>query len=127
MPVIPAAVSFCFTSSSLKGLIIASIFFIASPLSVVMGPRRCSAEERPQISLVTLDIEIQSELPGMRSKADGINLSLAFVLQPGLQHVLGKHVPAEQKLMVLLQRIQRLVQRSRHRLHLGRLFGLQLI
>jgi hypothetical protein len=39
-----------------------------------------------------LDIEIQSELPRMGTEADGVDLMLSLVLQPGLDHVLGKHV-----------------------------------
>ena len=40
-----------------------------------------------------LDIEVQSELIGMGSEPDGIDLFLALVLQPGLDHILGKDVP----------------------------------
>src|SRR6266850_7294771 len=54
MPVMPAAVSFCFTSSSLNGLMIASIFFIRFPSSSLWGAVALPSErgERPNDSLL---------------------------------------------------------------------------
>ena len=46
----------------------------------------------------------------MGTEPDGIDLMLSLVLKPGLDHVLGKHIPLEQEVMVLLQRIQGLIQ-----------------
>jgi len=63
----------------------------------------------------------------MGTEPDGIDLVLSLVLQPGLNHILGEHIASQQKVMILLQGVQRLIQRPRHRFHLGRLFGLQLI
>src|SRR3990172_5654729 len=74
-----------------------------------------------------LDIEIKGQLIGVRSHPHGIDLFLTFVLQPGLYYILGKDVPLEQKIMVLLQGVERLLQRARHRFHLGRLLRLQFI
>jgi hypothetical protein len=39
-----------------------------------------------------LDIEVQSELPRMGAKPNGIDLSLSLVLKPGLDDILGKHI-----------------------------------
>ena len=102
---------------------IASIFFIQSSFATRL------LEEKPacQAHSALLDIEIQGEFPGMRSEPDGIDLILALVLQPGLDHILGKHIAPEQKIMILLQGIERLVQRPRHRFHLGRFLGLELV
>jgi hypothetical protein len=38
------------------------------------------------------DIEVQSELPRMGAKPNGIDLSLSLVLKPGLDDILGKHI-----------------------------------
>src|SRR5690349_24953105 len=109
MPVMPAEVSFCFTSSSLNGLMIASILFIGSPVGWSGGlwPLIMSGH-RTQFTI--LDIEVQRELPGVGAKANSIDLSVSLVLKPSLDHVLDKHIASEEKVMILLQRIERLVE-----------------
>src|SRR3990172_4094464 len=64
---------------------------------------RLSSSRTPSFFWQGLDIEIKGKLIGVRSHPHGIDLFLAFVLQPGLDHILGKDVPLEQKIMVLLQ------------------------
>jgi hypothetical protein len=46
---------------------------------------------------LVLDIEVQSELV----EPDRIDLLFALVVEPGLDHVLGKDIPAQQKIMIL--------------------------
>src|SRR5262249_49116269 len=121
IPVMPTDVSFCFTSSSLKGLIIASIFFIDHP-------SHASKEQDRRLYVIALsNIEVQGEFMGMGSEPNRIDLLLALVVKPGLYHILGKYIPPKQKVVILLQRIECLIQRPRHRLHLRRLLRLQLI
>ena len=70
-------------------------------------PIYCGSSLVPQPG--KLDIEIQSELPRVRSEPDGIDLVFSLVLQPRLDHVLGEHLASEQKLVVFLQGVQRLI------------------
>ncbi len=54
-----------------------------------------------------LDVEVEGELPGMRAQPDGIHLVLPLVLDPGLDQVRGEDVALQQKVVVLLERVQR--------------------
>ena len=46
----------------------------------------------------------------MRAERDRLELALALVGDPGLDHVLGEHPALEQELVVRLQRLERLAQ-----------------
>src|SRR6266702_1938831 len=74
-----------------------------------------------------LDVVIQMEFVWMRAQPDRIDLFLPLVVEPGLDHVGGEHIAAEQEGVIALERVKRLVQRSRCRLHVLRLGGRQVI
>ena len=40
----------------------------------------------------SLDVEVQGELPGVRAKADRIDLVLSLVLDPGVDGILGEDI-----------------------------------
>src|SRR5204862_2145099 len=56
------------------------------------------------------DVEVEVELIRVRAQAHLIQLPLALVGDPGLDHVRGKDVAAEQELVVRLQRVQHLAE-----------------
>src|SRR4030095_828830 len=47
---------------------------------------------RPSRGISRSNVEVQIELPGMWTQSHRIDLFLALVLQPGIDHVLGEHV-----------------------------------
>ena len=74
-------------------------------------------EPPPAVSALfdcALNIKVQRELVRMRPQPDWINLAFAFVTDPRLEHVGREHVSLEQEVMIALQRIERLIQRTRH-------------
>src|SRR6266508_1740449 len=76
-------------------------------------PRR-SERWRPSGS----DVEVQVELPRLRAEPDLIQLPRALVLEPGVDHVLREHPALQHELVVGLEGVQHLLQRSGHLLHL---------
>ena len=60
-------------------------------------------------------VEVQAELVRVRPQPHGVDFLLRLVPDPGVDHVGGEHVAAEQELVILAQRGQRLVQRARRR------------
>jgi uncharacterized protein YbjT (DUF2867 family) len=52
------------------------------------------------------------KLVRMGAQPDGINLLFPLVVQPGLDHVAGEHIAAQQERVIAFERIKRLVQRS---------------
>jgi len=50
-----------------------------------------------------LDVEIQLELVGMWPQAHGIDFLAAFILEPGLDHILREHIAFGEKLVIVLQ------------------------
>ena len=57
-----------------------------------------------------LDVEIQLELVGMWPQAHGIDFLAAFILQPGLDDILGEHIAFGEKLVIALQSGERPVE-----------------
>src|SRR5258708_13063206 len=64
-----------------------------------------------------LDIVIQVELVWMRAQPDRIDLFLALVVEPGLDHVAAQHIAAQQQSLIALERVKRLIQRPGGGLH----------
>ena len=75
------------------------------------GRRICSDPKR------TLNVEIKVELVRVRPQRDGINLVLPLVADPSLDDILGEHITTEQKRMIGLECIERLLQRAGRGLH----------
>ena len=61
----------------------------------------------------SLDIEIHMIFPGMRTHANGVYFLGALVIDPGVQHVLGKYVAFEQEVVVLFQGQEALIPANR--------------
>src|SRR5260221_695927 len=74
-----------------------------------------------------LDVAVEHELPGVRPKRDRVDLFLALVLDPGVDDVLGENPAFEQERVVLLQGVERLRERARHRLDLRLFLALELV
>src|SRR5262249_28741088 len=74
-----------------------------------------------------LDVVVQMKLVRMRAQADGVDLLVALVGEPGLDHVLGEDVAAQQEGVVGFQRIECLVERAGRRFHLLRLRRRQVV
>src|SRR5262249_3150448 len=74
-----------------------------------------------------LNVVIEMELVRVRAQPNGIDLLVAFVIQPSFDHVLGEDIAAQQERVIGLERIQRLLQRAGGRLHLLRLRRRQVI
>src|SRR5262245_66171674 len=64
-----------------------------------------------------LDVVVEVELVGVRAQRDRVHLLIPLEGEPGLDHVLGEHVALEQELVVGLQRVEGLAERSRCRAH----------
>src|SRR5919106_242859 len=77
-------------------------------------PRRPPAarDGRRARALRDLHVVVQRELPRVGAQADGIDLLLALVLDPGLDQVLGEHVALEQELVVLLKGVEGVAERG---------------
>src|SRR6266568_220799 len=76
---------------------------------------------------LTLGARVGVELPRVRAQADRVDLALALVADPGLDHVGGEDVALEHEGVVLLQRVERLVQRAGDLRHRRQLLGRQLV
>src|SRR5690349_11557173 len=63
-----------------------------------------------------LNVRVEHELPRVGPEGDRVDLLLALVVDPGLDHIRGEDAAFEQERVVLLQRVQRLRQRAWHRL-----------
>src|SRR5262245_35761160 len=75
---------------------------------------RLRAGETPTLRRRSLlDVEVEGELVGVRAEADRVDLLLALVPDPGADHVAREHVALQQECVVLLQGVQRLVERTR--------------
>src|SRR6266545_4455853 len=79
------------------------------------------------VVVLGLDVVVEVELPRVRAQADRVDLALALVADPGLDHVGGEDVALEHEGVVLLQRVERLVERARDLRHSGQLLGRQLV
>src|SRR2546423_10002196 len=69
------------------------------------------------------DVEIQRKLPWMGAQANRVDLFLSLVSEPCFDHIGREDSAFEQKIVVLFQRIKRLIDRTRHRLDLLCLLG----
>lgn len=49
----------------------------------------------------TLHIVVQAEFIRMRTQCEGLDFVLLFVGDPGVDHVLGEHVAAEEEFVIL--------------------------
>src|SRR5215207_5189728 len=74
-------------------------------------------------ALRSLDVVVEVELPRVGTEADGVDLVLALVGEPGVDHVLGEHAALEQELVVGLERGQGVVERAGDLRDLGELLG----
>src|SRR5262249_14271438 len=70
------------------------------------------------------NVEVQVELVRVWPQADGVHLFLALVPDPGADHVRREHFTLQHELVVLLQEVQRLLQRAGRLGHRGQLFRL---
>jgi len=55
------------------------------------------------LSLRPLYVEIEKKLVGVRSELDGIDFVCGLVADPHVNDVRGKHIPLQQKIMVVFQ------------------------
>src|SRR5262245_8037193 len=69
------------------------------------------------------EVVVQEELVRHGAQAHRIDLALALVLHPGLEQIAGEDVAAEQELVVLLERGERVVEAARHVRDLLQLLG----
>lgn len=60
------------------------------------------------------DIEVKIELPWVRAQPDRVDLMLALVLEPRVDHIFSEDIASAQELVVGLERVQRLIERTRH-------------
>src|SRR4051794_30377296 len=81
----------------LKGLDNCLNFFHGISPSIKVWGAAALLARAAAVKVTRLDIEIERELPRMGPQPNGIDLILALVLQPGLDHVLGKHIAAQQE------------------------------
>src|SRR5450759_4423089 len=88
--------------------------------------RKKSHERKPRFPLIS-HVAVEHELPGVRPKRNLVDLFLALVLDPGVDHVLGEHAAFEQERVVALKSVERLRQRARHLLDLGHLLAFELV
>ena len=58
-----------------------------------------------------LHVVVERELIGMRPQAEGIDLLGALVVNPRVEQIVRKYIPLQQKVSILLQVIQRRLQR----------------
>src|SRR5258705_13564323 len=65
-----------------------------------------------------LDVVIEMKLVRMGAQPDGINLLFSLVVEPGLDHVAGEDIAAQQERVIAFERVKRLVERSGRRFHL---------
>src|SRR5258708_28396194 len=77
--------------------------------------------------IVSLDVAVEHELPGVRPKRHGVDLLLALVFDPGVDDVLREDSAFQQERVVLLERVEGLCQRAWHRLDLRLLLALELV
>src|SRR5258708_3508553 len=73
------------------------------------------------------DVVVHRKLEGMGSHAHRLNFALAFVVEPAFDHSLREHITLEQKLVIVLQRIERFIERTRQTRHVFQLFRRQVI
>src|SRR5437870_6161847 len=71
-------------------------------------PDQGSATALPRARvLVGLNVEVQLELVGVWPQAHRIDFLATLILEPGLNHILREHIALGEKLVVVLQRVER--------------------
>ena len=73
------------------------------------------------------DVVIERELVGMRADAERLDLVGLLVPDPGVDHVGGEDVAAEQELVVGAEGVERGFERARGGRDVGELFGLEVV
>src|SRR5258708_3753561 len=93
------------------------------------GAKKNGGDETPPLSesLNRLHVIVQTELIRMRPQRHRIDFVLLLVADPGIDYVFREHIPAEQELMVLGERLQRVGQRTRGLRHLGQFFRSEVV
>src|SRR5712664_833413 len=91
------------------------------------GPRLRAEARLEGGSQTWLDVAVEHELPWVRPKRHRVNLSLALVVDPGVDDVLRENAAFGQEGVILLQRVERLAKGAGHRLDLRLLLWLQLV
>src|SRR5712671_4132477 len=84
----------------------------AQRLGTKKAQHRCWAEGL--IEGYPLNVVVQSELERMRTQADRVHFLLALVLDVGLDQLFGEDIALEHEGMVLLQAVERFIERARH-------------
>src|SRR6185436_17133045 len=79
------------------------------------GTRSCRPREGRS------NVEVQGEFRWGGTKALRFDLALHLVLDPGLDYILGEHISLQKESMVLLQGLERLLQRARQGRDLAKL------
>src|SRR5687767_11886686 len=83
-----------------------------------VGERRSlCADVRERPTYRRSHVVVEEELVRRGPQARGLDLLLALVVEPHLDRVAGEDVALEQKLVVALQRVERLLERRRHARH----------
>src|SRR5262245_31257770 len=90
------------------------------------APQRKAAGRRPPLpfSLAEpgrLRVEVQREFVRMRAQAHRADFFGHLVVNPGFDQVLGEYVALEQVLVIVLQVVQRFIERCWHARYLGQL------
>src|SRR5450432_4761435 len=88
------------------------------------GPGSASGSEPDPVRSV---VEVQRELVRVRAEADGVDLVLALVVEPGLDELRREDVALEQEGVILLERVQRRVEGAGRLRHVLRLLGRQVV
>src|SRR6266542_6273702 len=88
--------------------------------------RRSDSDHRPGY-VRKLHVVVESELVGVRTQPQRVDLVLALEGDPGLDDVRGEHATLEQELVVRLKVVENLVQRSRDLGHALGLLGRELV
>src|SRR5581483_3901225 len=73
------------------------------------------------------DVVVQLKLVRMRAKADGVDLGLALLRDPGDGELDGEHAAGLQEVLVGFERVARRVERPRNLRHLGELLRRQVV
>src|SRR3954469_18264172 len=73
---------------------------------------RSTEGRNPCLRVLTLVVEVERELVGVRTQAEGVHLVLALVVDPGLDDLRREHVALEEERTVALQSLERLVERA---------------
>src|SRR5262249_46352057 len=109
----------CSSSGTLKSTRTRTRLPVRSPRSsMVFLAMACSSRS---------DVEIEGELIGMGPQAQGLDLLLALVPDPGVDDVVGEDLALEQELVVASEHLQGVLQRVRRLGHLAQFLRLQIV